>query len=106
MNNYSCGPYGKGIIARAISWCIRKLLEWFDLDFEIECERHDKVWTPEYGGPNTRDDLEFALNVYESADHQGSEHPWVWSLSGFISVRLTAFVYKAELSFKKWKTNK
>jgi len=94
MTNYSCGPFGDGFINRGLSWCIRKLLDWCGMNFEKSCKRHDHVWEPEYGGPNTRDDIEFALNVYDEAKEQGSYVPWIYSSVGFVLVRLTAFVYK------------
>jgi len=115
-NNYSCGPYGDGSIAKVLSWCIRKLLDICEMNFEKSCKRHDHVWGPEYGGPNTRDDIEFMLNVYDEAKEQDSNWPWIYSSVGFVMVRITAFVYKAHLSalkmikpiksqFKKLKNN-
>ncbi len=101
-NNYSCGPYGEGFFSKFLSLIIRRLLDACGMNFEKSCSRHDHVWEPEYGGPNTRDDIEFMLNVYDQADEQDSDWPWIYAGVGFILVRITALVYKGTASFKKF----
>ncbi len=87
-----CGPAGDGVISQFISWMIRKVLKWMRLNFEKSCQNHDINWND---GPNTRDDIEFALSVYDEVKYQkGASWAWIVSLIGFILVRCTALVYK------------
>jgi len=69
-----------------------KVLDWLELNFEKSCENHDIDWND---GPNTRDDIQFALNVYDEAKEQkGSGVAWIASIIGFMLVRITAIIYK------------
>jgi len=100
VTNYSCGPQNLGFLSRGLSWLVRTILDYFNLNFERSCARHDLVWSKKHGGPNTKDDIEFALNVYIQADEQYSKYPWFWSLSGFILVRIGAIIYKGKKYFE------
>ena len=87
-----CGPVGDGIISKAISALIVKVLDLLNLDFEKACENHDINWN---NGPNTRDDILFSLNVYDLAKSQkGAIIAWWVGLIGCIMFRITAIIYK------------
>jgi hypothetical protein len=87
-----CGPSGTGLISltlsRLIAWSLLKL----DVNLEKPCSSHDIDWDD---GPNTTDDIRFALSVYSQVKKQ--KNPLLAGLmasSGFVLVRLTAIVYK------------
>ncbi|TDI80632.1 MAG: hypothetical protein E2O80_06340 [Betaproteobacteria bacterium] len=87
-----CGPAGDGVISQFFSWMMGKVLKWMGLNFEKSCQNHDIDWD---NGPNTKDDIKFALSVYEEAkEQQGSSVAWIASIFGFLLVRSTAIVYK------------
>ena len=93
-----CGPAGDGVISQFLSFVIAKILEWLDLNFEKSCNTHDVDWDD---GPNTRNDIQFALNVYDEVkEKKGASWAWFISLIGFLLVRCTAVVYKLLRKFK------
>lgn len=86
-----CGPAGDGPISKFLSACLDKLLEWMKIDLDDECQNHDIDWDD---GPDTVDDIEFALRVYKKVRKKSALLAALMSLSGFIMVRCTAIVYK------------
>lgn len=87
-----CGPAGDGPISNFLSLVVDKSLNSLKLNLEKSCENHDIDWED---GPRTRDDINFALSVYDEAREQkGAAVAWFAALFGFIMVRSTAIVYK------------
>ncbi len=87
-----CGPAGNGLISQALSRGITWALFRLGVNLEEACRSHDVDWND---GPNTVDDIRFALKVYESVkDQKGPLLAGVMSAVGFLLVRITAIVYK------------
>jgi len=87
-----CGPAGDGVLSRLLSYLVATALSWLGVNLEKSCGAHDLDWDD---GPNTVDDIGFALSVYQEIKQQkGPALAGVMSLVGFVLVRLTAIVYK------------
>lgn len=87
-----CGPAGDGKISEFFSNLIDLCLIKLKLDLQDACENHDIDWED---GPNTVDDIKFALKVYESVKEQKNGFlAGIISFVGFIFVRVTAIIYK------------
>jgi len=87
-----CGPAGDGWLSEQISKGLTNTLDWLELDVEDSCHTHDVDWED---GPNTVDDIKFALSIYKQVKEQSNPLlAGVLSFLGFIMVRSTAIVYK------------
>lgn len=100
-----CGPAGNGFISRTISAIIAWVFKKLEINLERECKEHDKDYDWSKGGPETVDDLEFAISCYRNlASHR---NPWIkhtaglWSMGICLGVRLTAVIYKLNKSIEK-----
>ena len=87
-----CGPAGDGFLSNLLSKMISETLDWFDLDLEEECHKHDVDWDD---GPDTADDIFFAVGVYDAVKKQkGFFWACVFSSVGFVLVRSTAIIFR------------
>ena len=88
-----CGPAGNGKLSQALSYCIATTLKFFNIKIEKSCQRHDVNWED---GPDTVDDMQFALDVYKELTGAGRHGALAgfFSITGFLCVRLTAIAYK------------
>jgi hypothetical protein len=89
-----CGPAGDGFLSRFFLWLLKVILDFLKLNFEQECQKHDIDWSLKNGGPNTVDDIEFALRVYKKAKKTHQRTAGIISFFAFIFVRITALIYK------------
>jgi hypothetical protein len=86
-----CGPAGDGFISELLSALIAWSLSKLKVNLEGPCSNHDLNWDD---GPDTVDDIRFALDVYVEIRKKSALLAGIMSLIGFILVRLTAIVYK------------
>jgi len=86
-----CGPAGDGFISEFLSVIIAWCLNGLNISLEGPCENHDVNWED---GPDTVDDIRFALDVYVEIRKKSAFLAGIMALIGFILVRLTAIVYK------------
>lgn len=86
-----CGPAGDGWLSEFLSSCIEWCLLKLRIDLDEACENHDINWND---GPDTVDDIRFALDVYVEVRKRSALLAGIMSLIGFVLVRLTAIVYK------------
>lgn len=87
-----CGPSGDGWLSELLSKAITAALDWLEVDVEDSCHNHDVDWE---NGPDTVDDMRFAMNVYAQVREQ--KNPLlasILSFFGFLMVRATAIAYK------------
>jgi len=86
-----CGPAGNGFISKVLSAAIAWCLDVLKINLEGPCSKHDVNWND---GPDTVDDMRFALDVYVEVRPISPLLAGIMALVGFILVRCTAIVYK------------